>query len=259
MKELSLDSAQATRLTQLLSEDVCRRLGIFSIPTDFRLSIVIPVFNEAKTVVQVIERVRSTGLPLEIIVVDDGSTDGTRQQLAELPASQDLRVVFHEYNQGKGAALRTGFSLASGTAVVVQDADLEYDPEDYRILIQPIIENQADVVYGTRFGHHDRPVSPVWHTLGNRWITRLCNLRTGLHLSDVETCYKVIRRELIQKLAPGLRENRFGIEIELTIKLAKERVRFYERPIRYWRRGFHEGKKIGCRDAVRALYCMLRY
>lgn len=259
MNELGLDSAQSTRLSQMLTDDVCRRLGIFAIPADFRLSVVIPVFNEVATVLKVIERVQSTGLPLEIIVVDDGSSDGTRQQLSQLPESRDLRIVLHEHNRGKGAALRTGFGLASGTAVVVQDADLEYDPNDYRILIQPIIENQADVVYGTRFGHHDRPVSPLWHTLGNRWITRLSNLRTGLHLSDVETCYKVVRRELIQKLAPGLRENRFGIEIELTIKLAKEGARFYERPIRYWRRGFSEGKKIGLRDAVRALYCMLRY
>jgi len=259
MKDRELDSAQTARLKQVLSDDVCRRLGIFSIPADFKLSVIIPVYNEAKTVLRVIDRVRSTNLPLEIIVVDDGSQDGTRQQLLDLQPADDLRIVLHDRNQGKGAALRTGFDLASGQAVVVQDADLEYDPEDLRILIQPILENQADVVFGTRFGHHDRPVSPLWHTLGNRWITRLANLRTGLHLSDVETCYKVIRRELIQKLAPDLRENRFGIEIELTIKLARENARFYERPIRYWRRSFRDGKKIGLRDAVRALYCLLRY
>lgn len=254
-----LNSNQANRLDLVLTDDVCRRLGIFAIPSDFRLSVVIPVFNEVNTVLQVIERVRSTKLPLEIIVVDDGSVDGTREKLAQLAEADDLRIILHEKNKGKGAALRTGFKVATGTAIVVQDADLEYDPEDFRILIQPIIEDKADVVYGTRFGHHDRPVSPLWHALANRWITRMTNVRTGCHFSDVETCYKLIRRELLQELAPNLRENRFGIEIELTIKLAQRRARFYERPIRYWRRGFDEGKKIGWRDAIRAFYCMVRY
>ncbi|MBX3420336.1 MAG: glycosyltransferase family 2 protein [Pirellulaceae bacterium] len=232
---------------------------MFAIPADFKLSVIVPVFNEVNTILQIIQRLRETQLPLEIIVVDDGSQDGTRDCLQRLPPSDDLRIILHQRNQGKGAALRTGFGIATGTAVIVQDADLEYDPEDFRFLIQPMIEDRADVVYGTRFGHHDRPVSPLWHSLANRWITQLSNLRTGLHLSDVETCYKLIRRELIQELAPDLRENRFGIEIELTVKLARRRARFYERPIRYWRRGFHEGKKIGWRDAVRAIYCMLRY
>ncbi|MFO0941200.1 MAG: glycosyltransferase family 2 protein [Pirellulales bacterium] len=257
--EVHLSSTQASRLDLVLTDDVCRRLGIFAIPANFRLSVVIPVYNEVSTVLQVIERVRRTNLPLEIIVVDDGSVDGTRDKLAAIPAADDLRIILHDKNKGKGAALRTGFALATGTAIVVQDADLEYDPEDFRILIQPIIEDTADVVYGTRFGHFDRPVSPMWHALANRWITRMTNLRTGCHFSDVETCYKVIRRELLQELVPDLRENRFGIEIELTIKLAKRRARFYERPIRYWRRGFDEGKKIGWRDAVRAFYCMIRY
>jgi len=256
---LQLDHVQAGRLDQVLTDDVCRRLGIFAIPADFRLTVVIPVFNEVHTVLQVIERVRQTQLPLEIILVDDGSSDGTREKLAELAPSDDLRVILHDKNRGKGAALRTGFEHATGTAVVVQDADLEYDPDDFRFLIQPIVEGAADVVYGTRYGHHDRQVPPLWHVFVNRWITRLANLRTGLYLSDVETCYKVIRRELIQELAPNLRENRFGIEIELTVKLARKKVRFYERPIRYDRRGFDEGKKIGWRDGVRALYCMLRY
>ena len=256
---LHLNHRQEVWLGQLLTEDVARRLGIFTLPPDFRLTVVIPVFNEVNTVLNVIERVRRTSLPLEIIVVDDGSSDGTRDRLKSLPDAGDLRVIMHECNRGKGAALRTGFQHATGTAVVVQDADLEYDPEDFRFLIQPIVENAADVVYGTRYGHHDRHVPPLWHVFVNRWITRLTNIRTGLYLSDVETCYKVIRRELIQELAPGLKENRFGIEIELTVKLAKKRARFYERPIRYDRRGFDEGKKIGWRDGVRALYCMLRY
>ncbi|GIX00583.1 MAG: dolichyl-phosphate hexose synthase [Pirellulaceae bacterium] len=242
-----------------LTDDVRRRLGIYALPSDFRLSVIIPVFNEVSTVVRVIERVRRTQLPLEIILVDDGSRDGTREKLESLPRADDLHVIYHEQNRGKGAALRTGFAHASGTAVVVQDADLEYDPDDFRFLIQPIVEGHADVVYGTRYGHHDRPVPPLWHVLVNRWITRLANLRTGLYLSDVETCYKVMRRELIQRIAPTLRENRFGIEIELTIKLARCGARFYERPIRYDRRGFDEGKKIGWRDGVRAMYCLLRY
>lgn len=256
---LHLDQRQETWLGQMLTEDVARRLGIFTLPADFRLSVVIPVFNEVNTVLNVIERVRRTSLPLEIIVVDDGSSDGTRDRLQNLPEAVDLRVIMHEKNQGKGAALRTGFKHATGTAIVVQDADLEYDPEDFRFLIQPIVEGAADVVYGTRYGHHDRHVPPLWHVFVNRWITRLTNLRTGLYLSDVETCYKVVRRELLQELVPDLRENRFGIEIELTVKLAKKRARFYERPIRYDRRGFDEGKKIGWRDGVRALYCMVRY
>lgn len=256
---LHLNNLQASRLGQVLTDDVCRRLGIFAIPEGFRLSVVIPVFNEVNTVLDVVERVRRTGLPMEIILVDDGSEDGTRDKLATLETAEDVRVILHEKNRGKGAALRTGFEHATGDAVVVQDADLEYDPDDFRFLIQPIVEGSADVVYGTRYGHHDRQVPPLWHVFVNRWISRLCNLRTGLYLSDVETCYKVIRRELIQELAPGLRENRFGIEIEMTIKLARKKVRFYERPIRYDRRGFDEGKKIGWRDGVRALYCMLRY
>ncbi|MEM7475164.1 MAG: glycosyltransferase family 2 protein [Planctomycetota bacterium] len=253
------EELRANRLEQVLTDDVCRRLGIFSIPKGFRLSVVIPVFNEVNTVLEVVERVQQTGLPLEIILVDDGSEDGTRDKLETLPQSEELKVILHPKNMGKGAALRTGFEHATGTAVVVQDADLEYDPDDFRLLIQPIIEGTADVVYGTRYGHHDRPVPPLWHVQVNRFITRLANLRTGLYLSDVETCYKVIRRELIQELAPTLRENRFGIEIEITIKLARKRARFYERHIRYDRRGFDEGKKIGWRDGVRALYCMIRY
>jgi glycosyltransferase involved in cell wall biosynthesis len=254
-----LSQLQISQLDLILTEDVCRRLGIYEIPADFRLSVVIPVYNEVNTVLSVIEQVRSTNLPLEIIVVDDGSHDGTRELLTSLPPAPDLKLILHERNKGKGAALRTGFAQATGTAIVVQDADLEYDPADFRLLIQPIIEDKADVVYGSRFGNPDRPVSPLWHILANRWITRMTNLRTGCHFSDVETCYKVIRRELLQELAPGLRENRFGIEIELTIKLVKKRARFFERPIRYWRRGFDEGKKIGWKDAVRAFYCMVRY
>ncbi len=166
-----LSGIEANRLHQVLTEDVCRRLGIFVLPADFRLSVVIPVFNEVNTVLQVIERVRRTALPLEIILVDDGSIDGTRDKLAAVPASEDLKIILHDHNRGKGAALRTGFQHATGQAVVVQDADLEYDPDDFRFLIQPIVEGEADVVYGTRYGHHDRQVPPLWHVWVNRLIT----------------------------------------------------------------------------------------
>ena len=192
--DLHLSNLQANRLDQVLTDDICRRLGIFQIPEGFKLSVVIPVYNEVNTVLDVVEKVRSTELPLEIILVDDGSQDGTREKLSDLPESDDLRVIFHPENRGKGAALRTGFAQATGTAIVVQDADLEYDPDDFRFLIQPIIEDTADVVYGTRYGHHDRPVPPLWHVMVNRFITRLATCVRGFTWSDVETCYKVIKR-----------------------------------------------------------------
>ncbi len=236
-----------------------QRLELSKIQPGFKLSVIVPVFNEVKTILEVIHRVRATGLPIELIVVDDGSDDGTRELLAQQATTGDLHVLLHEHNRGKGAALRTGFAHATGNAVVIQDADLEYDPEDLHALVRPILDDQADVVYGTRFDHQNRPVSPIWHSIGNQWITRLANLRTGLKLSDVETCYKMIRRELIQKIAPNLKEDRFGIEIELTIKLVRENARFAEIPIGYSRRGFHEGKKIRLKDAFRAVYCMMRY
>lgn len=244
----------------LLGDDLCRRLGIFRLPDDFRLSVVIPCYNEVHTIEQVIERVRTADLPTEIIVVDDGSRDGTRDILDRMRDRPDLKIVFHEKNQGKGAALRTGFLEATGTVVVVQDADLEYDPHEFRWLVQPIVENKADVVFGTRFGHNDRPVSPLWHLAVNQFITRMSNLKTGLRLTDVETCYKMFRRELIQEIAPGLRERGFGIEIEMAHKMAKKRrVRFYERPVSYARRTYAEGKKIGAKDGFWALWCILRY
>ncbi len=252
-------------LERLLGRDLCRRLGIYRIPSGFLLSVVMPVFNEAKTVLAVIRRVRRVGLPCEIVIVDDGSTDGTRDVLQQLDrvepsANRDLRIVFHERNQGKGAALKTGFAHVSGDAVVIQDADMEYDPRDFHLLLQPIIDGTADVVYGSRFGGSGRPDSPLWHQLGNQFITFLCNLRTELRFSDVETCYKMFRREVLDRIAPGLREKRFGIEIELTAKLARMKsVRMTERPISYVKRTYAEGKKIGWRDALRAVWCMLRY
>ncbi|QDS90414.1 Undecaprenyl-phosphate mannosyltransferase [Rosistilla ulvae] len=244
---------------RFLGPAVCRRLGIFPLPEGFVLSVVVPVYNEATTVERAIARLRSTGLPLQIILVNDGSTDGSHEVLDALPASADLTVIHHPANAGKGAAVRTGFVAAKGDCVVVQDADLEYDPNDFRWLLQPLVADEADVVYGTRYGHCDRQVSPWWHQAVNGLITGLCNLAIGLRLSDVETCYKMVRRDIIQDLVPDLKENRFGIEIELTAKLAKRKLRFTERPIRYQHRWYDEGKKIGWKDGVSALWCIVRY
>lgn len=252
-------------LQRLLGTELCRRLGIYRIPAGFTLSVVVPVYNEVRTIEQVIARVRAAEIPVEIVIVDDGSRDGTRDLLARLqgsadPVNADLRIVLHERNQGKGAALKTGFALCTGDVVVVQDADMEYDPRDFRQLLQPIIEGEADVVYGSRFSHLEGPVRSYWHEFANRLITRLSNWRSGKNLTDVETCYKMIRRDVLAKVVPGLCEQRFGIEIELTFKLARlAGVRFYERPIRYAGRTYAEGKKIGLRDGLRALWCILRY
>jgi len=245
--------------TKWLGQDTARRLGIFQLPENFLLSVVIPVYNEVNTIEAVVQRVRSSGLPIEIILVDDGSRDGTRDKLKQLESIPNTRVILHEKNRGKGAAIKTGFAHATGDIVVIQDADMEYDPQDFRYLIQPIIEGDADVVYGTRYGHQDRPVAPLWHYAVNRLISILTSIKTGLYFSDVETCYKLFPRKVIQDLVPQLRENRFGIEIEVTIRLARQKIRFYERHIRYHRRSWDQGKKIGWKDGVRALWCILRY
>lgn len=247
-------------LVGLLGDETCERLGIFEIPEGFLLSVVVPVYNEAETVREVIRRVRSVGIPTEIILVDDGSTDGTREALMQLEECGDLRVFYQDRNRGKGAALKLGFAHATGSVVSIQDADLEYDPRDFRLLLPPILADQADVVYGSRFGYARGIVSSYAHQRGNQMITRLSNLRTGLGLTDVETCYKVFRREFIQQITPTLQENRFGIELEMTAKLARIKgVRFCERPISYAGRTYAEGKKIGVRDGIRAMWCIMRY
>jgi glycosyltransferase involved in cell wall biosynthesis len=193
-------------------------------------------------------------------LVDDCSTDGTREILAAMESSDDLRILFHDRNQGKGAALRTGFKHVTGNIVIIQDADLEYDPRQYRRLIQPIVEGVADVVFGSRFlstGPHR--VLYFWHYVANTFLTLLSNMFTDLNVTDMETCYKVFRREVIQAILPTLKENRFGIEPELTAKVARRKYRVYEVGINYFGRTYQEGKKIGLKDAYRAAWSILRY
>ncbi|WP_235934961.1 glycosyltransferase family 2 protein [Candidatus Laterigemmans baculatus] len=248
------------RVEQNLGRATAERLGIFALPDNFRLTVIVPVFNEAATVDQVVERLRRTGLPLEMILVDDGSNDGTGERIIALAEqATDVVVIRHPHNLGKGAAIRSGLRAASGEVVVVQDADLEYNPDDLRYLLQPIVAGEADVVYGTRYGHTDRQISPWWHEQVNGLITTLANIAIGLRLSDVETCYKMVRREVVEQVAGELRENRFGIEIELTARLARSRARFAQRRIRYHHRWYDEGKKIGWRDGVSALWCIFYY
>jgi glycosyltransferase involved in cell wall biosynthesis len=233
----------------------------YTLPADLCLSIVIPVYNERNTLAELLRRVRATPIRKEIILIDDGSTDGTRELLESMQSDPDLRVLFHPRNRGKGAALKTGFLHATGDIVIIQDADLEYDPADYVRLIEPILQNKADVVYGSRFLDAETPraVRSYWHALVNRLLTSLSNVFTDLHLTDMETCYKVFRREVIQAITPRLRQNRFGIEPELTAKLARGKYRICEVGISYQARTRQEGKKIGWLDGLQAVWCIFRY
>jgi glycosyltransferase involved in cell wall biosynthesis len=234
--------------------------ALLTLPEGFRLSVVIPVYNEAQTIVTVIERVRAVGLPCEIIVVDDASTDGTRETLAKLGDAPDLIIIRQTQNQGKGAALKAGFLQARGDVVLVQDADLEYDPAEYPKLIRPIIEDRADVVYGSRFLESHQSGRSHAHFLANRALTAFSNWFTKLNLTDMETCYKAFRGDVLQKLAPTLVEPRFGIEPELTAKLARlPNIRVMEVPISYAGRSYSEGKKIGWRDGCSAVRCIVKY
>jgi glycosyltransferase involved in cell wall biosynthesis len=224
-----------------------------------KLSVVMPVYNERNTLRVVVERVLAVPLDLELLCVDDGSRDGSREILAELQSQHPkLRILLQPRNMGKGAALRRGIQEASGDFVIIQDADLEYDPADYPILLDPLIQGKADVVYGSRFlGGGPHRVLYFWHSVGNRLLTLLSNGLTNINLSDMETCYKVFRREVIQSIP--IEENRFGFEPEITVKIAKRRLRIYEVGISYWGRTYEEGKKIGWKDGVRALWCLLKY
>lgn len=231
-----------------------------------KLSVLIPVYNEERTLEEVVRRVRAVQLPKEIILVDDGSKDRSREILARLQKENehapdplnDVKVHLQPYNQGKGAALKTALAFVTGDVVIVQDADLEYDPQDYPALLQPIERGLADVVYGTRFaGGGAHRVLFFWHSMGNRMLTLISNMLTNLNLSDMEVGYKVFRAEVLKGI--HLESSRFGFEPEITMKLAKRRCRFYEVPISYHGRTYEEGKKITWKDGFSALYCMLKF
>ena len=233
--------------------------------TTATLSVVIPIYNERDTWRSVVDRVAGVvtpGLAREIILIDDASTDGTREALAEWDQTRSVRnarVLFHEVNRGKGAAVRTGFAAATGEYVIVQDADLEYDPVDYPRLLEPLLAGEADVVLGSRFAAGTNPQGQRANYAANRFLTWLSNCTTGLKLTDMETCYKVLRRDVLVEILPQLRQNRFGFEPEIVARLARRKVRIVERPISYNPRSRAEGKKIGLRDGLNAVACILHY
>jgi glycosyltransferase involved in cell wall biosynthesis len=262
LARLPTDPAGKLRvLHYLLGEGACRQLAIYPIPADFKLSVVVPVYNEERWVREVVRRVQEVPIPKEIVIVEDCSTDNTRAVLKEIEAAADnVRVFYQPYNQGKGAALREGFRHATGDVVLVQDADLEYDPAEYPRLIQPILDGRADVVFGSRFIGESHRVLYFWHYVANMALTLLSNMFTNLNLTDMETCYKVFRREVLADI--NLKSDRFGFEPEITAKVARRRNpswRVYEIPISYSGRTYEEGKKIGFKDALSAFWCILRF
>lgn len=222
-----------------------------------KLSVVMPVYNEISSIKTILERIKAVELKKEIIIVDDFSTDGTRQFLSQLTDSE-VKILYHDHNMGKGAALRTGFGKTSGEIIIIQDGDLEYDPQQYHKLIQPIIDGKADAVYGSRFVTGDyRRVLYFWHMVGNSLLTFLSNMFTNLNLTDMETCYKAFRKELLDTIT--IEENRFGFEPEITAKIAKLHARIYEVGISYSGRTYQEGKKIRWQDGISAIRCILKY
>ena len=225
--------------------------------TDYLLSVVIPVYNELNTIGRILSRVACLNLNLELVIVDDFSTDGTREILEQIKDLPRVSVILKEKNEGKGAALRTGFEHVNGDYVVVQDADLEYNPSDIPMLIQPLLKGEADVVYGSRFIGEEQQDESWIHRAGNAVLTGASNLFSGLNLTDMETCYKAFSREVLQDIS--IKQNRFGIEPEITAKLARRGYRFVEVPISYDSRGYDEGKKIGIKDLINAIYCIGRY
>jgi glycosyltransferase involved in cell wall biosynthesis len=248
-----------TRIYADLGETACQELGIFALPPGFKLSVVIPVYNERPWIEELARRVQAVGIPKELIIVDDFSTDGTREVLRRLEG-HDVRIMYLPRNRGKGAALREGFRHATGDVVLVQDADLEYDPAEYPRLLKPILDGRADVVYGSRFIGAGHRVLYFWHYVGNKLLTMLSNMLTDLNLTDMETGCKVFRREVLRDI--HLTSNRFGFEPEITAKIARwrnPRWRIYEIPISYSGRTYEEGKKIGFKDAVAALYWIIRF
>ena len=222
-----------------------------------KLSVVVPVYNENKYIMEIINRIKAVPIEKEIIVIDDASVDGTREILSKITDPQ-VKVFFHNRNQGKGAALRTGFSKVKGDLIIIQDADLEYDPREYPKLIGPILSGKADVVYGSRFvGGEPHRVVYFWHMIGNKFLTLLSNMLTNLNLTDMETCYKAFSRDTLERIM--FYENRFGFEPEFTAKIAKLNLRVYEVGISYYGRSYNEGKKINWKDGISALRCIMKY
>lgn len=222
-----------------------------------KLSIIIPVYNEAKTILTLISRVEAVDYEKEIILIDDCSTDGTQDLLQKYSEREGFKVLFHQKNRGKGAALRTGFAESTGDIIIIQDADLEYDPKEYGVLLGPILDGRADVVYGSRFLGGPHRVMFFWHYLGNLFLTTLSNMFTNLNLTDMETCYKVFTREVLDSLK--LTCNRFGFEPEFTSKVARNQFRIYEVPISYSGRDYSEGKKINWKDGVAAIWFIFKF